>query len=173
MPIQWREQLSIDGSVIDQDHQTLIAIINDFEATQTGPGEAATLERVLQQLQCYADAHFRREEALQHKVAYPYAQGHKQQHKLLLRNLEAARAEFAAATSGQDLATFRLHMCGFLHDWLLDHIVQNDLLMKPYVKAMAPHAAYFGNLRAAMRGARTPAAETTEASGSRAGRSPR
>lgn len=150
MPIQWRPQLSIDGDLIDQDHQTLIAIINSFEAVQPGAGEAARLADVLAQLDRYAQAHFHREEMLQRKVAFPFAQGHNQQHRLLLRNLDAAREEFAAAASGQDLAMFRLHMCGFLHDWLLDHIIQNDLLMKPFVQAMAPHAARIGSLQAAM-----------------------
>lgn len=147
MPIQWRQQLSIDDGVIDQEHQTLIAIINHFEAVQSSPDTAATLSGVLQQLEQYASAHFRREEALQRKVAFPFAPAHNQRHRLLLRNLDAARAEFAAAASGQDLGVFRQHMCGFLHDWLLDHIIQNDLLMKPYVKAMAPYAARIGRLR--------------------------
>lgn len=29
-----------------------------------------------------------------------------------------------AAASGEGLTGFRLHMCGFLHDWLLEHIVR-------------------------------------------------
>ena len=42
-------------------------------------------------------------------------------------------------------------MCGFLNEWLIDHIIRTDLLMKPYVKAMAPHAELLGSLHAAVR----------------------
>lgn len=151
MPIQWREQLSIDGGMIDQDHKTLFAIINRFEAVQAGLDAAVMLNRVLNELERYAAEHFRREQQLQRKVAYPYAQAHGQQHAELMRNVALARAEFAAATSRGDLAIFREHMSSFLHDWLLDHIIRNDLLMKPYVKAMAAHAAQIGDLHAAVR----------------------
>jgi hemerythrin len=151
MPIKWRDELSIDHGSIDQDHHTLIAIINAFESIEPGPAMATDLEDVLRKLERYATVHFEREEDLQRKVAFPYAQGHGQQHRHLLRSLSSARAEFAAAASAQELGEFRQHMFGFLHDWLLDHIVQNDLLMKPYVRAMAPHAELIGSLHAAVR----------------------
>lgn len=151
MPIQWRDQLSIDQGLIDQDHKTLIAIINQFEAVQPGPDAAAVMGHVLDELEQYAEVHFQREEQLQRMVMFRYAQAHTQQHRLLMRNVAAARAEFEAVTSGNDLAKFRTHMCAFLHDWLLNHIIHSDLLMKPYVKAMAPHAARIGDLHAAVR----------------------
>jgi len=151
MPIKWREELSIDRGPIDQDHHTLIAIINTFETVKPGPDAGGKLADVLDKLAQYGSMHFEREEQLQRQVAFPFATGHNQQHRLLVRSLCAARAELAAVASDKDLATFRVHMCGFLNDWLMDHIIQNDLLMKPYVRAMAPHAALIDNLHAAVR----------------------
>jgi hemerythrin len=151
MPIKWREELSIDRGPIDQDHHTLIAIINSFEAVKPGSEAHGKLSELLAQLEQYGSLHFDREEDLQHKVAFPYVPAHNQQHRLLLRSLADARAELKAVTSNKDLATFRQHMAGFLNNWLLDHIIQNDLLMKPYVRAMAPHAALIDNLHAAVR----------------------
>jgi hemerythrin len=151
MPIKWREELSIDRGPIDQDHHTLIAIINTFETVKPGPDATAKLADVLEKLEQYASMHFDREERLQRSVSFPYAQAHNQQHRLLIRSLAGARAELAAVRTDKELATFRLHMCGFLNDWLLDHIIQNDLMMKPFVRAMAPHAALIDNLHAAVR----------------------
>lgn len=151
MPILWREQLSIDGGLIDQDHKTLIAIINTFEAVRPGPDGRALLETVLDELERYAEVHFRREEQLQRQVGYPQARVHRRHHRMLMHNVIAARTEYATAASGTDLTVFRDHMAAFLHDWLLDHIIRNDLPMKPYVQAMAPHAARVEDLHSAVR----------------------
>lgn len=151
MTITWREGLTIDYGPIDQDHHTLIAIINAFEAVGPGPDAAAGLAHVISELERYGAAHFAREEKLQRLVAFPLASDHSEQHRHMMRSLDAARADLARATSAPDLAAFRDRMGGFLHDWLIDHIIKTDLLMKPYVKAMAPHAEQLGNLHAAVR----------------------
>jgi hemerythrin len=31
---------------------------------------------------------------------------------------------------------FHVHLCDFLHHWLIDHILKDDLLMKPFVAEM-------------------------------------
>ncbi len=151
MTIVWREGLTIDHGPIDRDHHTLIAIINKFETVQPGPDAAARLAAVIDELERYGSAHFGREEELQRLVAFPLAAEHGQQHRHLMRSLLEARADLARTASAKGLAAFREHMCGFLNDWLIDHIIKTDLLMKPYVKAMAPHAELLGNLHAAVR----------------------
>jgi hemerythrin len=151
MTIMWREGLTIDQGPIDQDHHTLIAIINKFETVEPGPAAAAGLADVIRELEQYGSTHFAREERLQRLVGFPFAEAHSHQHRHLMRSLKDARAELARTASGKDLAVFREHMCGFLNDWLIDHIIRTDLTMKPYVKAMAPHAELLGSLHAAVR----------------------
>ncbi len=151
MTIMWREGLTIDRGPIDQDHHTLIAIINQFEAVQPGPDAAASLNNVIGKLEKYGATHFAREEKLQRLVAFPPAPAHSQEHRHLMRSLGEARAELARAASAKDLVRLHGHMCGFLNDWLISHIIKSDLPMKPFVKAMAPHAALLGSLHAAVR----------------------
>ncbi len=151
MTILWREGLTIDRGPIDQDHHTLIAIINKFETVTLGPNAATALAGVIDDLQRYGSAHFSREEKLQRLVSFPLAAEHGAQHRHLMQSLAQARAELVNAASGKDLAALRDRMCGFLNDWLISHIIRTDLLMKPYVNAMAPHAEQLGNLHAAVR----------------------
>jgi hemerythrin len=148
--------LTIDYGPIDQDHHTLIAIINKFEDVKPGPDAATGLAHVIGELARYGAAHFAREEKLQRLVAFPLASEHSERHRHLMRSLIDARAELAKAASAPELAAFRDRMCGFLHDWLINHIIKTDLLMKPYVKAMAPYAEQLGNLHAAVRLETTP-----------------
>ncbi len=150
MSITWRDALTIDHGPIDQDHQTLIAIINRFEAVLPGPDAAVGLTDIIVRLEQYGRTHFEREERLQSLVAFPAAVAHSQKHRQLMRSLVEARAELSGAVSEEDLARFQRHMCGFLKDWLIGHIINSDLPMKPYVKAMAPHAALLGSLRSAV-----------------------
>ena len=151
MAIKWRDELTIDRGPIDQDHHTLIAIINRFETVQPGQGAAARLADILDSLEHYGATHFAREEKLQRQVAFPLAASHGEQHRHLMHCLGEARAELVRAVSDKDLVAFHEHMCGFLNEWLIDHIIRTDLLMKPYVKAMAPHAELLGSLHAAVR----------------------
>jgi len=62
MTIQWREKMTIDDGVIDQDHRHLIDIINRFEnAAKDGLTLSEGLE-ILFALKFYASTHFKREE---------------------------------------------------------------------------------------------------------------
>lgn len=151
MAIRWRDELTIDRGPIDQDHHTLIAIINLFETVQLGPNAAGSLADIILRLERYGRTHFDREEKLQRQAGFPLAAAHSEQHRHLMQSLGDARAELARAAAENDLAAFHEHMCGFLKDWLIDHIIKTDLLMKPYVKAMAPHAELLGSLHAAVR----------------------
>jgi hemerythrin len=151
MTILWREGLTVDYGPIDEDHHTLIAIINQFETVKPGPDAAAGLEDVIGELERYGAAHFAREEKLQRLVGFPLAVEHGRQHGHLMRSLGEARVDLVRVGSAAELAAFRARMSGFLHDWLVDHIIKTDLLMRPYVKAMAPFAEQLGNLHAAVR----------------------
>ena len=54
MIIKWRDELTIDRGPIDQDHHTLIAIINRFETVTPGPDAGPKLEDILDSLEQYA-----------------------------------------------------------------------------------------------------------------------
>ena len=87
MAIKWRDELTIDRGPIDQDHHTLIAIINRFETVQPGQGAAARLADILDSLEHYGATHFAREEKLQRQVAFPLAASHGEQHRHLMHCL--------------------------------------------------------------------------------------
>src|ERR1700683_2736944 len=53
MIIKWRDELTIDRGPIDQDHHTLIAIINRFETVTPGPDAGPKLEDILDSLEQY------------------------------------------------------------------------------------------------------------------------
>ncbi len=146
-PIKWRDKLSIDNGIIDDDHRHLIEIINKFHfrATEVTFSSVEQLIDILDELKYYAETHFRREEELQKIAGYPYQDAHRQTHAHLILQLENLTAETAQA-SGSYIGAMTDKIAVFLHDWLINHVVKGDVQMKPFIAKMRSHAATMGRL---------------------------
>lgn len=162
MQIQWREEMAIDGGLIDGDHKHLISIMNEFCAASPTEDSRDRLLGILDRLNVYTTIHFRREEQLQRAVHYPYIDAHHHEHGDLLRELysihegltapvaappapDAAPDDGGAAappppptTDARSIVEAHRMVAEFLHHWLIDHIIKSDLRMKPFAKRMAP-----------------------------------
>jgi hemerythrin len=132
MTIVWRDQMSIDGGMIDDDHKCLIGLVNALESIPSGPAMSAEVKLIMSRLCRYAQVHFEREERLQTVVAFPYQQAHHRDHMNNLRGLQALSAECETVVPSQ-MAAFRARLCSFMSQWIRDHIFEYDLVMKPFV----------------------------------------
>lgn len=162
LSIKWRDEMEIDHGMIDEDHKTLIAIINKF--LDTSHDDMTRSRRALDELGHYAAVHFAREEALQRAVLFPESAAHRRQHQGLVRQLLAIRGEFeqltAQATQGAsdpaakaaNSASTKARIGKLLQQWLFDHIV-SDFRMRPFAKAIAAQASGVGSLALAVAAA--------------------
>jgi hemerythrin len=150
MTLAWQEAMSIDGSVIDNDHKCLIGLINVVEAMRPGPAMYAGVETAIAQLLAYAQVHFEREEKLQTRSAFTYAQAHRSRHRNIMRDMEAMLKECKQSPLAA-LPQFHARLCDYLHHWLRDHIFKADMLMKPFVADMRQHTEKFASLPDAVR----------------------
>jgi len=133
MGLQWREQLSVGNDLIDSDHKYLIEIINLAEhslMTKDSVALAATLDK----LRKYAKTHFSREEAIATAAGYPLTAQLNHAHEALLVGLVQMAQE--AGQEWSEAAGKRFSV--FLRGWLIDHVIKEDLLMKPYLKKYSP-----------------------------------
>jgi hemerythrin-like metal-binding protein len=132
MPLKWSEALTIDGGAIDDDHRSLIDLVNAFDQEVATAGIERAAGETLARLRQYTERHFRREEALQRRVGYPLAERHAQEHRELLRAIDGLSGRLAEAGGeavGHDLSAL-------LSDWLARHIVGSDLDMAPYAASL-------------------------------------
>lgn len=145
-PIEWSDKLSVDNGVIDSDHKFLLKIINKFR-DEVGHFESAEdAIKTLDLLRSYSQKHFSREENLQRDVEFPYREAHFNAHIQLIKRLDKLIEE-TRPTSGTYLnETMGEKIGGFLHDWLIDHVVENDLRMKPHVEKMDEISSSMGGL---------------------------
>jgi len=138
MPIVWREQFSVANDVIDADHKYLIEIINSAEQGLAEKNRAK-LAAELDRLSSYAREHFRREELIAHAVGYEQVGRLIDSHHALVSKLAEINAEIQSAA--EDLPPEAVKRFGeLLRNWLIDHVIKEDLLMK---RSMQKHSPLF------------------------------
>ena len=132
MSLVWREQLSLGNDVLDSDHRYLIDIINRIERSLEAR-DGKELLAALDSLSRYSQEHFAREEKIAHLIGYSQFDKLSLSHEILFRELDQARRNIGEITqewSPAAIARFN----AFLKNWLIGHVIKEDLLMKPVLK---------------------------------------
>ena len=147
MSIQWRKEMAVDDSVIDEDHKLLIEIVNTFEAAISRKLAPETIDQGLKLLKHYTVEHFRREEELQRAAQYPFFVAHAHEHRDVIKKLDAIAAHRQSAATKADIAVVAKEVIDLLKDWLVHHIIQSDMRMRPYVAEMMIHRQSMRSLK--------------------------
>ena len=162
MSLVWRDQMSVHNTMIDNEHKYLIKQINAVEEAVNSNHNHDQIVEILDHLVEYTKTHFQHEERIQQKINYPEHDSHKQLHRELITNLNEIRDKLQGALSGsqegeadndsdeltddelQDILAGDLDddsvsaedlepLINLMRSWLVDHIIGNDLKMKPYL----------------------------------------
>jgi hemerythrin-like metal-binding protein len=128
--IAWQPQLSVGIRQFDDDHMALIDLINElWEANDNREGDAV-IDRILGDLADYVDYHFKREEDLFRRWGFPGAAGHAALHD----KLTAQVADLKRMVAGK--GTIAAEVFEFLRDWLIKHILGEDMVYASYFRAL-------------------------------------
>ncbi|CAK0752253.1 putative HD domain-containing protein [Azospirillaceae bacterium] len=123
--LHWDHTMSIGEQSVDDDHKTLIGLINQLDMARNASGHTLnelTLELVLDELISYTIMHFEREEAYMTRLEYPEISLHTQIHRIM-----AARvAEIVQHYKCDGVAAIGADITKFLSDWLRHHILKED-----------------------------------------------
>ncbi|OFX14392.1 MAG: hypothetical protein A2516_04265 [Alphaproteobacteria bacterium RIFOXYD12_FULL_60_8] len=128
--IDWKPEFSVGAEVIDQDHRILVELINQIAPALDSGEVHSVLGSVLHSLWDYTDYHFTREEKLQQLVNFPECVAHKAKHEALRSTVQQKLAAFAADPNSVDVGEL-LH---FLRNWLMEHILKEDMRYKPFIE---------------------------------------
>ena len=119
--IVWDARLETGHAAIDEQHQSLVDILNRLHtAMKQGRGKAE-LEGILVFLKDYTVTHFAMEEDLMAKHGYPGMARHQAIHADLVRQVADLVAKFQAGTG-----MLTMEIMNFLEDWLVKHIQAED-----------------------------------------------
>lgn len=134
-PIRWNENLLTGVAEIDRQHRVLVHTLNQIIENLAQGSTRALGEQISGDLLGYALYHFEMEEALMRDYGYrDYsnfdARTHLAQHKAFSGRVTEMRTRIARGEA-LDLEP----IVTFLHDWLLNHIMNTDVRLGRFILA--------------------------------------
>jgi len=121
---------SVRVPYIDNQHQKLVRIINDFYDTLKDTESNSSMFQILNDLLHYAELHFKDEEEIMQLVGYPEDKflEHKEEHEKIIEQIYKLNDQLA---QGDEKSTFSLEE--FLNNWIIKHILEVDKEYQPYM----------------------------------------
>lgn len=123
MPLVWTPELNTGIRIIDLQHQELVELINELDATLAGQSSLAMLRPLVLRLQQYVLFHFSHEEGLMQRqhIDPGHLNAHFAEHKRFTDQVGDAIAALERSDT-PDVAG----LVEFLKAWLVQHIMGTD-----------------------------------------------
>lgn len=128
MPIAWSNEMSVNVSVLDNQHKHFLDLLNKAYSLLSEGVDLST-EKVnnhIKELKDFAIKHFETEEMYFDKYNYSYSVEHKNEHAKLLEKINV----FVKRLEMEDFSILG-DLIDFLEDWLIHHLKHDD---KKYIK---------------------------------------
>jgi hemerythrin len=130
----WTDDYNVGHRGIDEDHQRLVSIINEFEEKAgTKSVDALALHDIIITLHDYSIRHFAREEKIQDASAYPNVSKHREEHAAFIERIVEMANAFIIEKTEEITPASVAQMVAFLNAWLIDHILKMDFEMRGYI----------------------------------------
>lgn len=125
--IQWSDDYSVGVSILDEQHKSIIRMVNKIHAYITSGASSEEISEILNQMTQYAMNHFRTEEDYMKLFEYPEFELHRKEHMEYWKKT-ALFANEAMSGNKEVLGD----ILSFLIDWWMDHILRTDLRYKEF-----------------------------------------
>jgi hemerythrin-like metal-binding protein len=131
---QWNDKYDTDIALIDEQHRTLVALLNRLIGHIAHQSAAPTLEGVFAQLNDYTQFHFRSEEEIwaRYLDGDEWLREHHASHEQFINELARLKTDYQQPPPGDVIAG----ITSFLTHWLAHHILDNDKRLAKVVLAM-------------------------------------
>lgn len=129
----WTPKYSVNISKIDQQHSKFIDILNNLNMTLKKGEGREIIDRIIAELEDYADFHFKTEEDLFKKYDYPEYVEHKKEHDDFKKKVKEFLEKSQNQKSGKVVLT--IEISNFMLDWLINHILKSDKKFGPYLNS--------------------------------------
>ncbi len=124
--ITWSDNLVIDNSIIDEQHQIIINLINELYAEFLAGKANETLDKIIEELTEYTVIHFQTEETFFERVNYSHKKEHIEEHSEFVNSISKFKIKLK-----KNEVNLSYDIMNFLRDWLQNHILVSD---KKYIK---------------------------------------
>ncbi len=125
--IKWRDSYSVGVEQFDNEHKILVELVNEMFIVVRDKKSMDHLATAINKLIEYTQKHFSSEEEALAQVNYPDLSNHKDMHGKLINDV--LKHKNRIENNDRQERTDFYH---FLRNWLLTHIVEEDMLYKDY-----------------------------------------
>jgi hemerythrin len=119
--IKWDDSLSVKVTVIDQQHQKLVSMVNELSDAMGQAKGKVVLGKTVDGLINYTKTHFKLEEDYFDRFGYPGSDKHKKEHVAFIQKVSEFKEGFE-----QGRIALTIEILYFLSDWLQNHIKGTD-----------------------------------------------
>lgn len=130
--IKWENKYEIGVKIIDDQHKRLIKLINKVIDESNEPDSAKLIADTLEEMLSYALTHFKTEEAILKEAGYPQFTEHRKEHLDFIKKTSELSIKFDLSNN-----ELRNEILGYLKDWLMHHIFEEDLEFRDFLKEKA------------------------------------
>ncbi len=126
---KWKEDFNIGEAEIDSQHRSFLEHLNEYYVSASGDMKDVGGAELVQRLKEYAAIHFRFEEDLMESVGYDGLVRQRAEHRYfesLVADLESAQLQGKKEVLKTSL--------GFIRDWFLRHILEEDKKIALYIR---------------------------------------
>lgn len=131
MKIAWAEYLSVGNDLIDGDHKKLILAVNNV-AQAIESRDRAALSSSYNLFNVLMNIHIKNEAKIAKAVNFPFDANHLH-HLQLMDEVKYMIAKLDDLQSFWPDNVVNMY-CKFLNDWIIEHIVEEDMKMKPVLE---------------------------------------
>jgi hemerythrin len=130
MDMIWTGQLSVGNAVIDSDHKKLFELVNDITCATKEKNNSA-LVRALKPFKDCMNHHSITEEQFARALNFPFGM-----HNVAHQNMQAELdlTEYELKKNSMENIFVMEDYAQFLWDWLIKHITEEDMLMRPVLQ---------------------------------------
>lgn len=128
MPIEWNDSLKSGISVIDEQHQDLIIMLNRLHRLRCGK---ECFYDAFSELENYANIHFKTEEDIMISLNYPEYKTHKICHDKFVDALIQYAKQLEDAANITELGE---EIIKFAENWIIEHYSNEDVELVKYLK---------------------------------------
>jgi len=131
MELTWSNQMSVGNETIDSEHKVILDLVKDISRV-IGEKDGALFSLALNQLEDVTRKHFEHEEKIAQAIHFPFEE-HNLEHQYILGEFLIIKEELADSQSRWSESVAE-HYLEFLTTWAIDHVMEDDMKMKPFLE---------------------------------------
>lgn len=132
--IQWSDDFLVGDERIDQDHQMLLGLLNEYINAREQGASSDALTRILSELVLFTRYHFLREENILGCLGLPDLEDHRKHHFDVVDKFNIKiNALYSGELTHQELVPFFV-------DWFHSHMNEQDGMIRHHVRRIESQA---------------------------------